>query len=394
MAEFEADLRIFFHVGSVFGGAGGAVTLGAVIKRGLGGGKVGAVAAPGVEGGFLEGAAEGEAELPWSGAELVEGVEMFGGAGGGLSTGEEHDSGDGGRDGFLEDAKGEAGGLLDGSLLAGIFAGEDHVGLEESAFEADAMFAEGLEEMMEGSVGDFEMAFNGVIAIHEDLGFDDGNEAGFLAESGEAGQGVSVGLEREAGGCFWCDFDDRAPFGEAGAELGVFGEAVAQAVQAFGDAVAGEIGEGFGAFIDLDAGYDVLALEEFGHGSAIGGFLADGFVVKDDAADELAQSFDGEKESAVIAAGFFGGSDADAFQALFDGAGAFVRGENSLGGSSKGAGGGFEILMSTHAGIEAAFGGNDKCDRLFTKTAFRLWWLRRRLCGGFWWRGSGGFPCR
>ena len=340
--------RRFFHLGFVFGGAGGAVALGAVEEGGLCLGDICRLSAPGVEGGFLEGPTEGEAESPWSGAELVEGVEVLGGADGALAAGEEHNTGDGRRDGFFEGAESHAGGLFDGGLLRCVLAGENHVGLEHCTLEKDAMFAQGVEKVVQRGLGDFEMALNGMIAIHENFGFDDGHKAGFLAEGGVSGESMRIGLERETGGVLGSDFNDGAPLGKASAKLGVFGEAVAQSVEALSDAVTRKVSEGFGTFIDLDAGNDVLALEEFDHGCAISGFLANGFVVKNDAADEFTEIFGGEEEGAVIAAVFFRGANIDALQALRDGAGAFVRSENSLAGRSQSARGGLQIFLHIH----------------------------------------------
>ena len=50
--------------------------------------------------------------------------------------------------------------------------------------------------------------------------------------------------------------DHGAPLREARAHAGVLGEPLAQAVEAFGDLLAGEAGERLGAGVDLDAGND------------------------------------------------------------------------------------------------------------------------------------------
>ena len=59
------------------------------------------------------------------------------------------------------------------------------------------------------------------------------------------------------------DIDHRAPFGEARAQLVVFGKALAQAVETLGDGLARKSWQGLGAQIDLDAG-DHARLGEIG----------------------------------------------------------------------------------------------------------------------------------
>ena len=60
--------------------------------------------------------------------------------------------------------------------------------------------------------------------------------------------------------------DDRvggAPLDEAGAELAVLGQPLAQSVEALGDRLARRQGQRLGAGVDLDAGNDPLTFEHF-----------------------------------------------------------------------------------------------------------------------------------
>ena len=93
------------------------------------------------------------------------------------------------------------------------------------------------------------------LSVHQHLRLDDRHDAGFLAKRGVAGERLGVLLDGAPGRQIVGDRDDAAPFGEAGAELVVFGEPLAQAVEAFGDGLAGMRRQRLGAGIDLDAGH-------------------------------------------------------------------------------------------------------------------------------------------
>ena len=114
-----------------------------------------------------------------------------------------------------------------------------------------------------------------------------GLPARLLAEGGVAREGVGVGVEAVVRGDAVTDGDDGAPLGELGAELDVLREAVAQAVEPLGDGLTFGSGEGLGAHVDLDAGVDPLGGEQVREACAVGGGLAQGFVVKNGAADAL-----------------------------------------------------------------------------------------------------------
>ena len=144
-------------------------------------------------------------------------------------------------------------------LLGALLAGDDHVRLEDHALERDARVVELAEHRALRPLGDLVAALDGVAgvrAVHQHLRLDDRHDAGFLAQRRIAGERVRVGLDavprRQAVG----DGDDGAPLGEAGAELVVLGQALAQAVEPFGDRLdlGVRAGERLGAGVDLDAG--------------------------------------------------------------------------------------------------------------------------------------------
>ena len=105
-------------------------------------------------------------------------------------------------------------------------------------------------------------------------------------------------VARDAG----ADIDHRAPFGELRAELAIFDEPLAQAVEAFGDDFAGTERQRLGALVDLDAGNRAGLLDELDQRRAVLGVLPDGLVVENDAGDVLRHRLGGaEQHFAVVA---------------------------------------------------------------------------------------------
>ncbi len=114
-------------------------------------------------------------------------------------------------------------------------------------------------------------------------------------------------------------------------ELHVLGDAAGEAVEPFGDDLAGTEGERLGALVDLDAGERAGGLDELGQRRAVLGLLADGLVVEDDAGDvALHRLGRAEQHLAIGAAVVLGVLGLDAVEALGDGAGALVGGQDAL----------------------------------------------------------------
>ena len=105
----------------------------------------------------------------------------------------------------------------------------------------------------------------------------------------------------------------------------------AQPVEAFGDRLAGAEGQRLGAVVDLDARQRAGGLDQLGQRRAVLGLLADGLVVEDDAGDVVLHRLGGaEQHLAIVAAGVLGALGLDAVEALLDGAGALVGGQDAL----------------------------------------------------------------
>jgi hypothetical protein len=73
-----------------------------------------------------------------------------------------------------------------------------------------------------------------------------GTSSGLLAQRSVAGQRQRVGLDAAPARNAVAHGDHRTPFGKTGTHLGVFGQAIAQSVQTFGDLLAGMPCQGLG----------------------------------------------------------------------------------------------------------------------------------------------------
>src|SRR6185312_8324808 len=82
---------------------------------------------------------------------------------------------------------------------------------------------------------------------------DDRNDLLLLAERRIARERMRIRLDAAVARDRRADVDDGAPLGELGAELAVFDQPLAQAVEAFGDGLARAERQRLGARIDLDA---------------------------------------------------------------------------------------------------------------------------------------------
>ena len=193
-----------------------------------------------------------------------------------------------------------------------------------------------------------------MLAVHEDLGLDDRDQAILLARGGVTREAVGIladGLLGGAGGARR-DLEDRAPLGEAGAEAVVLGAARAKPVEAGAVRLAVGAGERLDALVDLDAGDHALLLEELDEGLALLGLLADGLVEHDAARDVLAKIGSQKEQLAVRAAVLLFVGDADRREALADGSVGLVRGEDALAAARDGLGGGRELVavLGTRSG--------------------------------------------
>ena len=84
-----------------------------------------------------------------------------------------------------------------------------------------------------------------IVAVVDDFGLDDGDDAGSLAFGGVFGEDVAVLGDGVGGGSnnialvVEADFEGGAPFGEAKAHLVVFAQACGEIIEAFGPGFVG-----------------------------------------------------------------------------------------------------------------------------------------------------------
>ena len=220
----------------------------------------------------------------------------------------------------LETAHRGSGDLVRRSLGLGFLPGDHHVGLQNHAFQVDAVTPQLCEHLGQHLVGDRLAALLRVTAVHQYFGLHDRHDVLFLAERGIARQCVCIGFDGKARRYAITNIDHRAPLGKARPELVVLDHPLAQAIEALGDGLARKGGQRLGAGVDLDARDDAQLGQVVRERDAVAGLLADGLIVHDHAADPLRDSRGREQQFAIAATVLFGGLAADLGQALGNGA--------------------------------------------------------------------------
>lgn len=304
------------------------VGLGASEESFLGGFEVAFLSLPGLEDGVLESACIGERHVPGVGA-LVHGVEVEGRLELGLSTRQEHDTGDGRGHTAAEHLQGVVSDLFRTGTALALGTGGDHGRLQEDTLEEDTVVSQVLESLGPGHFGDFESAVDIVLTVQEDLGLNDGDETGVLSNGGVAGEAVSAVTDGDGGGTGG-DGDDGAPLGETSALLVVLGATLGEAVETGAPGLSVGVGEGVESLVDLDTGDDAVIVEAVDHGSATTSVLEEGLLEKDGTRDELAETGGGNEELTVSLTVLDGVFEADRFQALTAGSVGLVHGQDAL----------------------------------------------------------------
>ena len=142
-------------------------------------------------------------------------------------------------------------------------------------------------------------------------------------------------VARDAG----ADVDHRAPLGELRAELPIFDEPLAQAVEALGDDLARAEGQGLGARVDLDARQRARFLDDLDQRRAVRSLLPDRLVIENDAGNMLRHRFGAaEQKLAIVAPAGRRRIHADGVETLFDRAARFIGGQDAAARSDHGLG--------------------------------------------------------
>jgi hypothetical protein len=138
--------------------------------------------------------------------------------------------------------------------------------------------------------------------------------------------GVDCRVARNAG----TDVDHRAPLRKARTLVVIFLQPLGELVEADGDQLVRAAGQRLRAFVDLDAGDRACLLDQLDQRRAVLRLLPDRLIVEDHAGDVLRHRvLRAEQQLAIIAAIVLGRVDADRVETLLDGAGGFIRGQNS-----------------------------------------------------------------
>ena len=199
------------------------------------------VAAPHRQWRGLESATVGESHFPGSadfGRQPVDGVEVHRRLFIVLPAGQKHDARDRRRDGAAEAGDGFFGHFIGVGSVSGVLARNNHVGFEERAFQIDPLESKLVVDFTQGRHRGLEALVYAVVSVHQNFGRYDRNQIGLLAQGGESGQQMRVGLDAVSAWDAVADGDDRPPLGEPGAQFVILGQPVSKAVQAVGDKLA------------------------------------------------------------------------------------------------------------------------------------------------------------
>jgi hypothetical protein len=148
---------------------------------------------------------------------------------------------------------------------------------------------------------------------------------------------VRIGADAIIAGDARPDIDDRAPLAEFRAKVPILDQSLAQAVEAFGDDLAGGEGKRLRSLVDLDAGNRAGLLDYLDERASVFRLLPDCLVEQNDARDTVRHGLGrAEQELTVVAAAGLGGFDADGGEALRDRSTGLVGGENAFAGRHHG----------------------------------------------------------
>eukprot|EP00053_Salpingoeca_punica_P018560 m.182438 g.182438 ORF g.182438 m.182438 type:complete len:415 (-) comp17459_c4_seq1:72-1316(-) len=305
------------------------------------------LAAPGGEGALLQGTTVGERHVPRARqVHLVDGREVEGGLLLALAAREEDNARHSRRHRAGQRAHGVEGNLARGGAVGGVEARGDHVGLEQGALQQQVLDLHGVVDLAVDALADLGARLDGVGAVGQHLGLNDGHQAGSLGDGAVAGKAPGVLLDALLGGqaLLLVDLDDGAPLGEAGAAGVELLAALKQVVQASRPGLAIKTAsELLGALVRLDADDDVLLLQELDQRGAVAVLAVELLLEKDDARDALLEAGGAEEHASVVVAVGLVVLDLDRVEALANRADRLVSGENALARGGDGAGRGDQL---------------------------------------------------
>jgi len=190
----------------------------------------------------------------------------------------------------------------------------------------------GLEDGGEDTLGDVGVSLDGMDAILQDLGLDDGDETVDLADGGITGEVVGGLLNGELRRHLLSsvDLQDGSPLGETSTLGIVLLATLIEAIKTHGGGLTIGTGEDGESLIDLDTGDDALLLQKLDHLDTLGVLLEEGLLVEDGTRDVLTEFRGGEKERPVGGTVLNSVLDTGGIETLLDGASGLIGGQDTL----------------------------------------------------------------
>jgi len=260
---------------------------------------------------------------------LVHGVQVHGSLEFGLTTGQEHDTGDGGGDAAVEHLQGIVSDLLSTSAALALGTRGNHGRLEEDTLKENAVISHIFKGLGPSHLSDLKSAVNVVVTIKENLGLDNGDETRILGNGGVTGKTVGAVSDSGGGGTSG-NRDNRAPLSEAGTLLVVLITTLGKTVKASAPGLAVGVGERVETLVDLNTGNKSLLVQAGNHGLSRADVLEESLLEEDGTGDVLAETGGGHQQLTVSLTVLNGVLEANGFETLAAGGVGLVHGENAF----------------------------------------------------------------
>ncbi len=128
-----------------------------------------------------------------------------------LAARQEHDARHCRRDVATQTAQCGASDFMNRRRMRPVFAGNDHVGLQQHALQPNPLIVERRKDRLKDCAGDRLATFDRMRTVHQHFRLDDRNEVLFLTEGRIPRQRVRIGADAGLARQSVADIDDRAP---------------------------------------------------------------------------------------------------------------------------------------------------------------------------------------
>jgi len=311
------------------------VGLGSLEEGLLGSREVIAISLPSIQSAGLEGSSVREREAPWlREVGSIHGIQVSRSLFLRLSSRKEHDAGNGGRDGSLENGDGGSGDLFGSDRLVfgrGV-AGGDHVGLEQSSLQQDLVVMQSLDDDRQDSLGGLNAVLERVLSVHQDLGLNDGNESVLLADGSISSQTVGILQhgKRSGAALLGINLEHGSPLGKSSSGFVELLASSSEIVQSQGGGLLGSVGNDGGSLVDLDANLDAQLVEHLSKGGSISSLLEQSLLVQDHSRDVVLESLRSEEEFSVVSSVVLVVLDGNLLESLPNGSSGLISSEDSM----------------------------------------------------------------